>query len=127
MKKAIEKLKLILTPLLSGMVGFGDSKIRDLRDYKTLESEKFKKTVQLSVSLFDDNKEALDFVKKEASAYWEIIDYMGQSKFNTGILLQAFEKGNLKQNQTWLISFEEGDMNWQMINTVISQKLNLLN
>jgi len=123
MKKTIEKLKLKLAPLLSGVIGFGDSKIRDLRDYETLEPKKFKKTLRFAVSLFEDNKEALDFIKNEATAYWKIIDYMGEEKYNTGILLQAFKKGNLKQEQTWIISFEEGDMNWQRINSAMSQGL----
>jgi hypothetical protein len=123
MNKTIEKLKLKIVPLLSGVIGFGDSKIRDLRDYETLEPEKFKKTLRFAVSLYEDNKEALDFIKNEATAYWKIIDYMGQDKFNTGILLQAFKKGNLKQGQTWIISFKEGDMNWQRINAAMSSEL----
>lgn len=115
MKKYINRIKHLLSPITQGVIGYGSQKVRDVRDYETLEPEKFSKTVKYAVSIFEDNELAMDFIRREAIAYWEVMDHLSCRELDTQELLDAFKRGNMKQGQYWKTSFEIGDMHWQTI------------
>ena len=115
MKKYLNRIKSMISPITYGVIGYGNQKVRDIRDYESLEPQKFNKTMKYAASIFEDNSLAMDYIRREAVAYWAVMDYLSNREIDTEILLDAFKKGNLKQNQYWKTSFEAGDMHWQTI------------
>ena len=69
-----------------------DSKLMDFSDYKSVEPEKFRKTLEFATVFYKDNKIAREFIKRESTAYWEVIDYLRYSSLEDSIFKRALEK-----------------------------------
>ena len=84
----------------------------ELRNFEKLEPVKYLKTLEFA-TIYEDNRLAIEFLKREASAFFKLKEYLARTDWEDEFLDQVFEVANLSPKQTWQQSFEKGEIHWQ--------------